>query len=164
LLHKYPVWLCDVLSLNDALDMIKGIGDLVDRASNAVRLLQEISKEFEKLPAYSPIRIAYVIWKDPFMVAAGHTFIDNMLKYCGFINIFQGMSRYPEILLTDLSAAEGVLLSSEPYAFSDHDRDYLEYLFPRCKVALVDGTMFSWYASHLRYAPAYFRHLRAVLL
>ena len=161
--EKYPVWLCDVLILDDALNMIKDIGSIVGRSVNAARLVSEITDEFSKLPAFPPLKVAYLIWQDPFMVAAGGTFINNMLELGGFVNIFQERSRYPVIILADLAQAEAVLLSSEPYRFTENEVKVLKTAYPHCKDMLVDGKKFSWYGSHLRYTPAYLQQLRAAL-
>ena len=53
-----------------------------------------------------------------------------------------------------------LLLSSEPYPFKQKHIDELQPLLPHIKIVLVDGEMFSWYGSHLQYAPGYFKELR----
>jgi ABC-type Fe3+-hydroxamate transport system substrate-binding protein len=86
------------------------------------------------------------------MTVGSDCFISDMLKKCGFTPAFDHLQRYPEISAADLQAAapEFVFLSSEPYPFKE--KDIAELL-------LVDGEMFSWYGSRLRYAPEYFQDL-----
>ncbi len=158
--EKYPVWLCDILTLEDALKTINEIGNIIARNENAERLVQEIASEFSKLPAYPPLKVTYLIWQNPYMVAGGGTFINDILKRSGFVNIFQELPRYPVIAMTDLSTADAILLSSEPYPFTENEVLLMKNINNRSKVMLVDGEMFSWYGSHLSYTPAYLRQLR----
>jgi len=161
--ERYQAWLSDVITLKDALNMITDIGSIVDKNTIADKLVREIASEFSQLTDYPPLRIAYLIWKDPFMVAAGGTFIDEILKHGGFLNIFQLSDRYPVIDPADLTAAEVILLSSEPYAFTENDVMEIRIANPQSKVLHVDGKIFTWYGSHLRKTPAYLRQLRAAL-
>lgn len=62
--------------------------------------------------------------------------------------------------MADLFTAEAILLSSEPYSFTENEVVLMKNINPQSKVMLVDGEMFSWYGSHLRYTPAYLRQLR----
>jgi hypothetical protein len=107
-------------------------------------------------PSYTA---AYLIWREPFMVAGHGTFINDMLMRCGLQNVFdEGDARYPEI--TDQQLAESdpdiILLSSEPYPFKEeHIRD-LNMICPGTPVRIVDGELFSWYGSRLLRSPAYF--------
>ena len=45
------------------------------------------------------MRACYLIWRKPYMTIGGDTFINDMLKRCGFENAFADYKRYPEILL-----------------------------------------------------------------
>ena len=96
------------------------------------------------------------------MAAAGKTFIHEMLQHAGFDNVLKGRKRYPQLCEEDLRALnpEVVLLSSEPYPFKEEHLNELRELFPKALVQLVDGEMFSWYGSRLRYTAEYFADLR----
>ena len=125
-------------------------------------MLHQIRRDLDALPSWPVIRVAYFIWKDPWMVAGGDTFISVMLEKCGFENVFKGRTRYPEVSHADLheSGCQLVLLSSEPFPFKEvHKKE-----FPTLPVQLVDGEMFSWYGSHLLQSAAYFRQLRGQIL
>ena len=95
------------------------------------------------------------------MVAGNSTFINEMLKCCGFKNVFETL-RYPEVTAEQISAAnpEVILLSSEPYPFKEKHIQQFKEICPAAKVIIVDGELFSWYGSRLLKAPAYFRQLR----
>jgi ABC-type hemin transport system substrate-binding protein len=96
------------------------------------------------------------------MVAATGTFVDDMLRRAGFINVFAAQSRYPEITPEQLAAAapQRILLSSEPYPFSEKHIAEFRPICPAATVQIVDGELFSWYGSRLRKAAAYFNQLR----
>jgi len=161
--EKYPVWVSDVAAIEDALALIKTMGRLVNRSANAERLIGEIETALDDLGPFSPLNAAYLIWKDPYMAAGGDTFIDDMLRKCGLINIFENKSKYPRITLDELQGARVILLSSEPYPFAASDVETLKREYPDRHVRLVDGAMFSWYGSRMRYAAAYFKGLRDLI-
>ncbi len=165
LAHLYPVWLSDIYNLHDALDMIRRIGSLTDRAAAARDLAESIRADFQDLEAEkaaSPaIRAAYLIWRKPYMVAAGDTFIHDMLVRAGCNNVFADQTRYPQITLDELAAAspEVILLSSEPFPFAEKHVADLQEACPAARITLVDGEAFSWYGSRLLHSPGYFRQL-----
>jgi ABC-type Fe3+-hydroxamate transport system substrate-binding protein len=165
LAQRYPVWVSDVKTLADALDMIRSIGELTGAAPVANNLADEITRRFAALEPPKPIPVAYLIWKDPWMTAGGDTFIHQMLQHAGFTNVFATHQRYPEIDLTDLTGAENtILLASEPYPFRERHIREIKEILPQARVKLVDGECFSWYGSRLLYAPAYFQQLREQLV
>ena len=94
------------------------------------------------------------------MIAGNNTFINEMLKVCGFKNVFE-QERYPEINVEQLSKANPqiILLSSEPYPFKEKHIQEFKAICPNAKVLIVDGEIFSWYGSRLLQAPAYFKQL-----
>ncbi len=184
----YPVWVSDINSLEDALEMIGQIGKIVDRETRASEMITTIMENFSKLQLHlspevitgdlkskddlttfgyrlptlnSRLKTVYLIWQNPFMTAGGDTFIHSMLEAAGFENIFRNKKRYPELDLSELLAAgcELLLLSSEPFPFKQKHIDELQPYLPDTKILLVDGEMFSWYGSRLLQAPAYFRAL-----
>jgi ABC-type Fe3+-hydroxamate transport system substrate-binding protein len=164
LAHHYPVWVSDVRTLDDACRMIREIGVLTDRERQALTLVGNIRWEFDNLPlpAGPSPRTAYFIWRSPWMVAGGDTFIHDMLQRAGYTNLFREQNRYPTIDLPSLAAAgcENILLSSEPFPFRQQHIEEIRAVLPHASFQLVDGEMFSWYGSRLVQAPAYFGHIR----
>lgn len=166
LAERYPVWVSDVSNLSDALAMIEQIGILTHRAAEARALAKRIKAAFVAFgpePHWRPRRVAYFIWRKPWMVAGGDTFIHAMLTAAGFENVFAEARRYPEVLLADLSryTPEVLLLSSEPYPFAEKHVAEFREACPQTQILLADGEMFSWYGSRLLEAPEYFQQLRA---
>lgn len=162
--RHYPVHVTDVVTLPDALAMIREVGALVGRGPGAEDMAQRITDNLSSFssPSSSPLSVAYFIWRKPYMVAAGGTFIDAMLGAAGFCNAFAGLDRYPEITLDVLQVARPdlIFLSSEPYPFSEKHVAKFQAVCPPARVLIVDGELFSWYGSRLLRAADYFRSLQ----
>lgn len=159
--EEFPVWMSDIVSLEDALGMIEGVGAVTGKQHTAYSIQQAIKTAYQDVPALNPPkRAAYFIWKKPYMLAGPGTFIDEQLKSLGLQNIASG-ARYPEIDLESLAKAEPVviLLSSEPYPFKDKHIEEFRAVCPKASIHIVDGELFSWYGSRLQRAPAYFKKL-----
>jgi ABC-type Fe3+-hydroxamate transport system substrate-binding protein len=160
--QKYPVWISDIETLEDALAMIEKVGELTGKGKQASELSDKILTAFQNdIPSEHWQRVAYFIWQNPYMVAASHTFINNMLYRCGFINVFAHQERYPKIQEEDLVKAkpEYIFLSSEPYPFKEKHLAQFKEICSEAVVKLVDGELFSWYGSRLLQSPSYFKSL-----
>ncbi|TGD82897.1 ABC transporter substrate-binding protein [Hymenobacter wooponensis] len=160
---KYPVWMSDITTLDESLDMIRRVGLLTSRKEQADALASEIQTSLAALPPAAELKTAaYFIWRKPYMVAANGTFIDDLLARAGFQNAFGQLSRYPEISADQLRAAapQQILLSSEPYPFSEKHLAEFQELCPASEIRIVDGELFSWYGSRLRHTASYFQRLR----
>lgn len=160
---EFPVWMSDIEDLAGALDMIQQLGALSGTAQQAEKIAQEIQAGFAALrPQPHGYSAAYLIWRDPWMVAGPGTFINDMLQRCGLRNAFaHSQERYPVATPAELAAADPdlVLLSSEPYPFTERHIPGVNLLLPGTPVHLVDGEPFSWYGSRLLHAPHYFAAL-----
>ncbi len=158
---QYPVWMSDIYTLADALAMIHTVGALTGTVDKATSLAETIRTAFVNVLPARPVRVAYFIWRNPWMVAGSNTFIDEMLKHCGFTNVFGHLPRYPEVTEAQLREAQPdcLLLSSEPYPFAEKHREELQRVCPGVKVRLVDGELFSWYGSRLLHTPPYLTSL-----
>lgn len=157
-----PVWMSDIFTLDDSLNMITELGNLLSVERNANDLIHQIKKEFSSINRLeNPKTCLYLIWRKPYMAVGNQTFIHNMLTgQLGFENILKEQSRYPSIELEEFSTQpDFILLSSEPYPFKEKHFDEIKKMFPESKVLLVDGEYFSWYGSRLLGAPNYFKKL-----
>jgi len=177
-LAKYfPVWISDINDLDDALKMIRSIGEITNKKSKAEEISNKIQTHFNELKnapsakallqeKYPHPPVCYLIWREPYMTVGGDTFINDMLERCGFENIFKDKQRYPEIAIEDLPKmnCQLLLLSSEPFPFKQEHVHELQELFPETMILLADGQMFSWYGSRLIKAPAYFEQLQIQVL
>ncbi|MBN7813710.1 ABC transporter substrate-binding protein [Algoriphagus sp. H41] len=159
LAEKHPVWMSDIVGLEDSLRMISDLGQITATETRAEELARTIRTSFaQALPQKG--RAVYLIWDNPKMAAGKKTFIDAMLRFAGFENAIDA-ERYPTVEESDLAslAPEYVLLSSEPFPFSEKHAQELQLLLPKSKILLVDGEMFSWYGSRLLHAMDYFKRL-----
>lgn len=164
LAKDHTVWVTDINNLDQALQMILDIGLITGKPGKAEQLVSDITLRFNSIPSLlTPVRTAYLVWKEPLMAVGGHTFINDLLQRCGFHNVFEATSRYPVINMEELllNECQLLLLSSEPYPFNEkHIREF-ETLLPGTRILLADGEFFGWYGSRLLQAPAYFEELLA---
>jgi ABC-type Fe3+-hydroxamate transport system substrate-binding protein len=156
---EFPVWLSDVVTLDDCFGMIRAVGEMVQRQTQAADLERAIRQKWLELPVLS-WRVAYLIWREPYMVAGPGTFIHTVLQALGLSNVAPA-PRYPQVTAGWLAAsgADLIVLSSEPYPFAQKHVAEIQRLAPGARVVLADGAMFSWYGSRLLEAPGYFRAL-----
>ncbi|PKV52376.1 ABC-type Fe3+-hydroxamate transport system substrate-binding protein [Aquimarina sp. MAR_2010_214] len=166
--EEYPVHVSDIFSIPEALEMIEQYGEIFNKKTEATTLISKIKLEKESFDGFvSKIpqkRVAYFIWKDPWMVTGKDTFVDHLLKVNGFVNVFGDKDRYPEITKEELRSVQNldlIMLSSEPYPFSEKHINELTNI-SNAKVILVDGEYFSWYGSRLEEAFLYFKTLHEV--
>lgn len=165
LAENLPVWVSDINNLQQALEMMSAVGEITGRQGQAKEIISTIQGEFSALPFFPSLKVVYMIWRKPYMVAAGGTFIDFVLTSCGLVNLMGTLSRYPVVSAEELQKLNPdlVFLSSEPYPFVDKHIAEFRQLCPSANVLLVDGEMFSWYGSRLRYSVEYFRNLERKL-
>lgn len=164
-----PTYVSDIYSIADVLHLIRDFGVLFSCVNRASTLCDEIiakQQDFENFTkGKSVLKVAYFIWKKPYMVAGSNTFINYILELNKLENVYVDLERYPEIALESLyeKDVDVVLLSSEPYPFTKKDCLEFETNFNLAKVELVDGEFFSWYGSRLTKAFDYFKNLRKIL-
>ncbi len=156
--EKYPVWISDVNSVEDAFDMIHEIGKITDTSSESEEIISKMnfSANTEK-----KLKIIYLIWNEPLMAVGKNTFIDAMIDVAGFENVIS-KSRYPQISLDEIAELnpDYLFLSTEPFPFKENHKFIFSNILSPEKIKLVDGEMFSWYGSRMRLASDYFEKLR----
>ena len=79
--EKYPVWISDITTLQDALSMITSIGLITDRQNFAAARVTEIIDKFRKVKKQLGQSVLYLIWRQPWMAAGKNTFIGAMLPH-----------------------------------------------------------------------------------
>jgi ABC-type Fe3+-hydroxamate transport system substrate-binding protein len=106
-------------------------------------------------PAPGPrLRAVIPIWRDPWMAVGSATFTGDLAARLGLDNVYADHpERYPHVTLDDLAARqpELIVLPDEPYAFTATDGPEM---FPRQRVALVEGRALTWYGPSLVTARA----------
>lgn len=151
----FPTWVSDVSSFANAINMISSIGEITATSKRAKMIIDSIALHSS---ITKKSKVAYLIWRKPYMSIGGDTFIHNMLAKAGFENVFAHQQRYPIITLEDIAAQKPdfIFLSTEPFPFKEKFFNEFEHIAPP---VLVDGEMFSWFGSRLKRAGDYFREL-----
>ncbi len=127
------------------------------------RLQQQLQLDHapQQQGAVQPHRVLYCIWQDPWMTVSRDTYIARMLELIGWQHwISDSIARYPVFQWNEelLANIDEVILSSEPYRFTDQHVDALERQIGK-PVRLVDGEMLSWYGSRAIKGLAYLGQL-----
>jgi len=159
-----PVFVTEVKTVEDALQMIRTVGTLTGTSDRTSTLVGKIISRFESLPAFASLRAVYLIWREPYMTVGADTFIHDVMGRGGFENVYGDQTRYPEVSIEKLAEqdVDVVLCSSEPFPFHQKDKFTadLEEALPDTTVEVVDGQPFSWYGPRLLDTPAYLKALR----
>lgn len=144
------------------------LGGIFNATAQAERLCAEFELALAALSTCktgAPQTVLYCIWQDPWMTVSKDTYIANMLAEIGW-HTWQAPKpeRYPVFEWSDalLQRIDRVLLSSEPYRFTDAHVDALERQIGK-PVQLVDGELLSWYGSRAIAGLHYLRQLAAEL-
>lgn len=158
-----PVWVSDITTISESIEMILQLGKIFDVDGRALEITANIKLKLEGFKEYvrdfPSKKVLYLIWKNPYMAVGKNTFIDELLQINNFENIIiKKNSRYPEVSIELIKTAELVLLSTEPYPFKKVDANVLAEEL-NSEVKLVDGEFFSWYGSRLIKAFEYFKEL-----
>lgn len=148
----------------DNLDLARLMGAIFCRDAEAASWCDQFEAEYAALqatPKGPPQTMLYCIWQDPWMSISNDTYIARMMAEIGWrLPALPDTARYPRFewnaALAD--AIDGVLLSSEPYRFTEAHADALEKQIGK-PVQLIDGEMMSWYGSR---SLAGLRYLRAI--
>ncbi|HEX8299405.1 MAG TPA: helical backbone metal receptor [Rubricoccaceae bacterium] len=152
-----PFWLCDIATVADTIDALRSLGHVTGCPDAGDRLAAAIVAAFDTLPVRrTPLRVVYLIWRDPWMTVGSDTIIHDVMARGGLVNAFGDRTRYPAVTGDEIADArpDAILLSSEPYPFSDQHVAEVQALAPGARVTLVDGEAFSWYGPRLARAPA----------
>ena len=80
----FPVWISDIKNLHDSFDMIHRLGEISGKQESADRISAKIEEQFSRLKSFKQTkRVAYFIWKNPYMTVGADTFISDMLSFRG---------------------------------------------------------------------------------
>lgn len=159
LMKDFKVWVTDIETLEDNQNFISDLGILLDKEDLALNFNQKITSVFNNVKISEPRKVAYLIWKNPYMTVGSDTFINEILGKLGFENLFKNRTRYPEVSVEELKEADLIFLSSEPFPFQQKHIDELQIELPNKEIILVDGEAFSWFGTHLMKVGNYLKYL-----
>jgi ABC-type Fe3+-hydroxamate transport system substrate-binding protein len=143
-----PVWVTVIRTLEQSVTSLRrmfaaGLG------WPAPAWLDAIDQAWSEPAGGAPVRAAIPIWRDPWMVVGSATFTGDIATRLGLENVYgDHPERYPHVSLDDVAARrpDVIMLPDEPYAFSAGDGPEM---FPRSRVALVEGRSLTWYGPSL---------------
>ncbi|MCW9033630.1 MAG: helical backbone metal receptor [Rhodospirillales bacterium] len=144
------------LTPEDNLPLFRLLGQLFGRQEQAEKLCDQFSSQMDQLSEAVKNRpaekVLYLIWKNPWMTISKDTYISKMLGLINWQTVGHDPNiRYPEVTLEEegIAAIDRLLLSTEPYSFSDKDVKELtkQYTLQNTSISLIDGEMTSWYGS-----------------
>jgi len=149
------VWVTVIETVDQALDSLRRLfAEALEREVPA--WLDEAAAVWSVPPPHPRLRAAVPIWRDPWMVVGGGTFVGDLLSRVGLDNVFgaDARGRYPAVDVAEVLAQrpDVVLLPDEPYAFTAADGPEA---LPGLRCLLVSGRHVSWYGpSMLQARPA----------
>lgn len=169
LIVTHPCGPRDNLALIDQLEA--AFADQPGVRERATALRDAFEREWQQAAAvrWPGERVLYLIWRGPWMTVARDTYIARMLASVNWQTLPAqdggpaGAARYPVVEpgARWLAEVDRVLLSSEPYRFSDEHLAEAQALCPRARVQLVDGELLSWYGPRAAAGLRYLRELAA---
>lgn len=144
--------------------LLGGIFGVQDAAESWCTAFTEALAARRARPAGPARTVLYCIWQDPWMSISADTYIAAMLAELGWRVPQLGAERYPRFTWSDslVDSLDAVLLSTEPYRFTQAHVDTLEKQIG-IPVLLVDGEMLSWYGSRALAGVKYLETLREML-
>jgi ABC-type Fe3+-hydroxamate transport system substrate-binding protein len=155
----------------DNLSLYTLLGAIFDRVQQAQSLSERLEERLRDAAtqAFAAQNVLYLIWREPWMTVARDTYIAAMLRLVNWQTLpdvrggTAGAARYPMVDFDDapwLADVERILLSSEPYRFTQTHRDALAR-DPRLagkRIELIDGEMVSWYGVRAIEGVDYLMH------
>jgi ABC-type Fe3+-hydroxamate transport system substrate-binding protein len=149
-------------TVDEAIKMLADVARLTGTTSVAMPKLANTSRVFAQVKreneGLAGVRFFCPIWRRPYMSVGPGTYMDDLLKTCGGLNVFaRAEGHYPEVTLEQVAERdpEVVLLPDEPYPFAEkHVAEISEALADTtavrdARVHLVDGKMLSWYGPRI---------------
>ncbi|SKB91654.1 ABC-type Fe3+-hydroxamate transport system, substrate-binding protein [Soonwooa buanensis] len=164
LMQTHKVIVTHVETLEDNYYLLKNLGNLFNKKEIAQHFNLKIQEQFNFDKPKVKLKVAYLIWKDPYMSIGRDTFIHHILQDIGFENFFANQKRYPSFELTDLAEADVIFLSSEPYPFKEKHVEELQKIYPNKIIKIVDGEAFSWYGTRIAHIGDYYQNLVSEIL
>ncbi|WP_449387995.1 ABC transporter substrate-binding protein [Chryseobacterium lineare] len=159
LMDNFKVIVSNVENIEDNYYLLKNLGKIFNKEGKAQLFNLKIYDVLNQAKINQKVKVAYLIWNNPYMTIGSDTFIHKILEEIGFENVFKGKKRYPQIETEDLADADIIMLSSEPFPFKEKHIHELKAFYPDKKIMIVDGEAFSWYGTHIAKCENYFKEL-----
>jgi iron complex transport system substrate-binding protein len=148
---------------------IRAWGARLGEEEQADALASRIEEELavlEETPAPGTFRYAYWIWRNPWMTVSDDTYVADLLKLAGGVNVYGGEAeRYPAATPDD-SIARGAAVQffpSEPYPFREerHSAEVARLFGEASRRLFVPGDHLCWHGARTLEGLHAVRRLRA---
>ena len=142
---------------SDVPDMLRQLGQRLNRVEKADELAQAIDSELQHGERGSGPIVLPLIWHDPLMAVSPKKYSGALLEACGFRvpEIEPEGNGYPIVTAEHIQfhAIEGLLLSSEPHEFSKKEGEQISDAVEaiggqRPWTKCIDGEALTWFGSH----------------
>jgi ABC-type Fe3+-hydroxamate transport system substrate-binding protein len=154
-----PVYVSFPRSVQDAVESMATLARITGTTQAAEPFLEDARSALAEARRGTarPPAVPYVctVWKKPWMTASDDTYLADLLGIAGGRNVFGAAGRrYPRTTLGGIVRRRPrlALLPTEPYAFSEKDREEFQRAAPSIETVLVDGKLLTWHG--IRTAPA----------
>ncbi len=148
------------------------IGGIAIKTADAIKESLEEQRHIQRIRPR--VRAAVLIWRNPYMAVSGDTYIGDLLRVSGGINVCEDADRgrYPRLQLAELVDLDPqvILLPSEPYRFRErHAQELLAQQGMSAArnghVYLCDGQNLTWWgirtAAAINEVNGFLDHARA---
>lgn len=165
--RTFPVWICQVRNLEEAMEMITGIAFVLQRQPEAAYLNHLIGAGFRDLQLLGlelglRKKVAFFPGEMPLKAVGRDTFANDLLTKIGLTNVITSPG-YPAVSSEMLRGLEPDLVFHSSAGDSPGWPDS-SALFPQAEVRVVDGEMIFSYGSRLVKAVQYLFQLQASLI
>jgi len=164
--ENHKVLVTNIKDLTSSLKGLSLIAEATHRSQKGAEIISiiEDQKALFDFDNFQNLKVAYLIWKGPYMTIGNDTFIHDILAQTGFTNVFGNRERYPQVSLAQIKSMDPdlIMLSSEPFPFKEVHSQEIEKVLD-CPIILVNGEYFSWYGSRMIFAFKYINDLRLEL-
>lgn len=146
---EFPVWMSDIRTLPDAVEMMRLLGGAVSPLKSEI-LTNDVKQVYKSLKNTRSGTVLYLIWQNPFMAVGSGTFINSFLENLGYQNVLKD-ERYPTISKDEIHGLKPdcIFLSSEPFPFGEKHKAELQREFRTSDIKIVDGEFYSWYGTRI---------------
>ncbi|MGH8310621.1 MAG: helical backbone metal receptor, partial [Steroidobacteraceae bacterium] len=153
-------------SVDDVVASLRDLGAIFEACEPAESMISQIETARRAAARHRPDPppcALYLVWWKPIITIGPGTYIADLLGAAGArVPLRDREDRYPRITLAEMAAASPdlVLLSSEPYPFSEAERREIQgaNLWPdsaAARVRFVDGELASWHGARTARGIAY---------
>lgn len=160
--ERFNVLECTPRTVADAEDVLRRVGSALgaeeELAAELLALETAVTRAAVERSAgarrgQGRLRVFYPIWHKPWMSINDDTYIHDVLRVCGALNVCGGFdARYPQVDLEEIAAlgVDAVLLPDEPHPFEEGEARALRAsgVFGDAPVVRVVGRGYCWHGGY----------------